>query len=201
MITCSWCNTSFQTFQPSCENCGGPLPPPPGEDPGPTPPSPPRTLPESYVFRVKYTRNVMFIVGAAFAAIGGTLGLVFTGVGAGTGDLGFLGIGLGVLVTFGGLGSFAARFALRSATNKINALERGRAILGKVTNVYYDTSVKINGRSPWAIEYSFEVEGHGFQGKVQSWDGMAADRKPGQPVHVVYIEQEPDQNAIYPPVA
>ncbi len=71
---------------------------------------------------------------------------------------------------------------------------------GEGQNVYYDTSVEINGRSPWAIEYGFEVDARAFQGKCQTWDGTAEQRRPGQPVHVVYLETDPEQNALYPPV-
>jgi hypothetical protein len=200
MHTCAWCGTSYASWRSSCESCGGALPQPPGEDPGPAPPEPPRTLPPSYIRRIKYTTNVIFLVGAGFGCIGIPMGLLFLAIGLGSGEGAMAAVGAVVLAIFGGLGVGLGRWGWSKAAGIINALERGRATRGKITSVYHDTSVQINGRSPWAIEYRFEAAGKGFEGKVQTWDGEQAERKPGQPVHVVYVESAPEQNALYPPV-
>ena len=59
MITCPWCGTNYLTFQPNCNNCGGPLPlvdekpnaPGSSENVQP-PPRAPRPVSDRYVWRL-----------------------------------------------------------------------------------------------------------------------------------------------------
>jgi hypothetical protein len=190
-LTCPWCGTQYLKHQPNCINCGGPLPPPPGADPGPAPPPPPRQLPSKFKKRVFFTRNVLVLIGVIFSPIG----LLFTVIGA-LALLPMLVLGLIFLI----LGLIMFRVGWKKASAVVNALVNGRAIEGRITDVYYDTSVAINNRSPWAIVYSFEVDGVSYQGKAQTWDPGARERKPGQPIHVLYLPEDPETNTIYPPI-
>ncbi len=176
--TCAWCDTvNTDAAATNCVNCGGPLPALPGMDPGPEPPPPPRTLPVKYRRRVMYWKNVRVLVGMMFTIVGCWTIL-------------FPIIGIPVWIK-----------GRKMALAKLAALERGRGARAQVVDVWRDTSVTINGRNPWAIEYSFETaEGTVVKGKAQAWDASNADRRPGQPLWVVYLPEDPEQNAIWPPI-
>jgi uncharacterized protein DUF3592 len=176
------------------------LPAPPGADPGPAPPDPPRSLPPQFVRRIRFTRNVFFIVGAAFLAAGLLFGPTFLAVGLSGAKGPFAILGVVFTLVFGGLGLVLALKGHRDAMATLRALQFGRAVVGAIRSVYYDTSVQINNRSPWAIEYSFVAGSRTLEGKARTWDDSARERQPGQPLHVLYLEEDPGQNTIYPPV-
>ncbi|MCB1211828.1 MAG: hypothetical protein KDK97_21085, partial [Verrucomicrobiales bacterium] len=58
------------TWQSLCQQCGGPLSPPMGQELGPEPPPAPRKLPKVYVQRVRWTQNIATMVGPGFVVVG-----------------------------------------------------------------------------------------------------------------------------------
>ena len=191
LTCCSWCGTTYVDAQADCRNCGGPLPPPPGNDPGPPPPDPPRRLPSGFKKRTYLTRNVPAIVGTVFtlAGFGFSVGGAFASVIMMIVGLPFFIGGVVVLI-----------FGLSRANKTVRSLALGRWAPGKISDVYYDTSVEFNGRSPWAIVYSYEVAAQEYSGTARTWDRSASERKAGQPIHVLYMSETPDISTIYPPV-
>lgn len=199
MGTCTWCGTGFTEHRPLCAHCGGPLPPPPGDDPGPPPPPPPRRLPAGFSRRVRFTRNVPTMVGAIFLAVGL---LLAPGMAALAADGGGPAVVAGLLVVAALLlsGGPLLYLGLRRARRTLDAFQIGVAVLGRISDVYRDESISINGRSPVAIEYEFEVRGQVHGGKAQTWDGRAMGRRPGQPLHVLYVAGSPERSTVYPPI-
>lgn len=200
MIECTWCGTRYASFQPRCESCGGPLPPPPGQDAGEPPPPPPRSLPAAFERRVRYSHNVEFMIGAIFTAIGALIGVVFVAVGISAPLLPMAGVGGLVLLIFGGVGLLLLRVGLRRAASTLRAYREGRAVVGEIVDVHVDTSVKINGRSPWAITYTFKAGGAEHVGTARTFDPRARQRSPGQPVHVLHVDGDPEHSTLYPPM-
>lgn len=199
VVSCSWCGTRYTAFQSNCSNCGGPITAPPGENAGTPPPSAPRELPAGYMRRQAF-KNPLLLVGVIFAGVGLPFFFIFPTIGIVSGELLFLLIGglLGAIFSVLGLGM--ARFGWKGMQEKWQAYQFGDATTGKVVEVYRDTSVRVNGRSPWAIVYEFVVNGRIYEGTEQSWQYSARQRKPGQPLHVLYMSNDPEQNTIYPPV-
>jgi hypothetical protein len=152
------------------------------------------------VRRIRFTRNVFLLVGVVFLGVGGLMGPIFLIVGLAGGKGLFAVLGLVFTAVFGGLGLVLALKGHRDAMSVLRSFQFGRAAQGTIRSVYYDTSVRINQRSPWALEYSFEAGGRSVSGKARSWDDSVQGRQPGQPVHVLYLEEDPEQNTIYPPV-
>lgn len=200
VIECTWCGSAYEKHQLRCDNCGGPLPPLPGASAGEPPPPAPRTVPAPFERRIRYTSNASFMAGAILAGVGVIQGIAFTGIGAAIRLKPFLYIGPGIFVLLGGLGLLFLRHARRKAEGTLRAFREGTAVVGEIAEVYSDTSIKVNGRSPWAIVYNFAAGGRTVEGKAQSWDASAQDRRRGQPVHVLYVAADPAQNTLWPPL-
>jgi hypothetical protein len=168
------------------------MPPPPGMDIGPEPPAPPRKLPSGFATRMRLTGNVTTIIGLAFTGFGALFSLAM--VNAPSWALIFPAFFLlgGLLMLKAGLGT---------ANRILDAFKNGRAVRGKVSTVREDSSTKVNGRSPWDIVYTFESEGHQYEGKMQTFETATAHRYQGwPPVWVLVVEGEPERNTLYPPV-
>lgn len=197
-MRCGWCETNNNDGTTNCVNCGGPLPGAAGSDPGPAPPPAPRTLPAIYVKRALYTRNFGAIFGSIFGGIGCLLGVVFLVVG-----LFFppLLLGLCIISVFPLVGGGIGWTSYQKARSRVETLKSGRVAQGQVVSVDKDTTVAVNGRNPWRLTYLFEVEGARYQGSASSFDANMTRHEPGQAVHVVYLPQNPERNAPWPPIA
>jgi hypothetical protein len=191
LITCGWCGTHYQSWRSKCDSCGGSLPPPPGMELGPPPPEAPRALPKGFEFRQKWGANVYTIVGAAFTFVGAVLTTVFAVV------FPWACLFTGLFLV-GGFQMF--RKGRAEAVGIIKAFKTGRGVAAKIVEVSYDNSLTINGKSPYKIVYSFSDGTQEHEGSAQTFDSSAVSRTRGQPIWVLYVENDPSQNTIYPPV-
>ncbi len=205
MITCPWCGTNYLSFQPNCQNCGGPLPAPDNpilstaanQEQPPVPPAAPRPISQKYVFRLLTSD------GWSIAALVLTLlGLIFFVVGAGL-SLGivtaFVGIPfllLGILLL--GLGSGALIWRYQAANKIVSVLKQGEATRGEVTDLHENYSVTVNGRHPWVIQYRFQANGESHDGKVTTLNQPGPQLQAGKAVCVLYLPGSPQWNSIYP---
>jgi hypothetical protein len=202
--TCPWCDAAAtDPTREVCGNCAGPLPAPmlapqpvaptPGASwdqmraqalaaaqasrgPGPAPGPPPRQLPSTYVNRVLYWRNVFFILGFVF-----TVFLFWTLI--------FPAIGIPLWI-----------HGHRRARRELRALQEGQVAQGQITGVQVDHSTTINNRHPWVVAYAFATPRGTRQGTDQGFDSANGYRMPGDPVWVVYVDDDPDCSAVWPPV-
>jgi hypothetical protein len=142
----------------------------------------------------------MFILGVVFGPVGLglLLGLGIGGLLSGSWILLLVGSILGLV--FGTLGIVFGAVGRARANAILRAFEHGRAAIGRIEDAYLDTSIRVNGRSPWAIVYRFEAGDASVTGKARTWDGSARDRRPGQRLHVLFVESDPSQSTLYPPV-
>lgn len=177
-VTCPWCKSRFHNSHASnCANCGGSLPVGQGDGPGQPPPPAPRLLPKSYVRAVKYTSNVMTIMGMIF-----TLVFFWTGI-------------------FLILGIFLWRKGIQDAEGELIPLENGVTTKGEVTGVTVDYSKNINGRHPKILEFVFMVNGQRHAGTVPNiMDPIEHWRKPGDQIWVVYMPDNPELSSTWPPL-
>jgi len=76
----------------------------------------------------------------------------------------------------------------------------GQVTLGTITDVTQNYSVTINGRHPWRICYGFRVGGREYGGETTTLRPAGFAYQTGQPVYVLYLENEPERSTIYPPV-
>jgi len=167
------------------------MPPPPGMDPGPEPPEAPRKLPDGYAFRIKWSRNVMVIIGSVFFGAGGLM--LSATIAAKTWFALFPG--------FFCLGGFFMFLNGRKTANGIlHAFRHGTAVAGEIKEVSVDTTQSINQRHPWRLVYHFPVDGQQHEGVITSFDSTLSKRSRGQPVWVLYVPDDLLQNTIYPPL-
>jgi len=177
MVTCPWCGTAYQVFQPDCSKCGGPIHPPEvvaaaGSAPL-APPAAPRPISDSYAFKLMSTDGcsiaglVLLMMGIIFAPLGLilTLGVITAFVG-----LPFLGLGLVFLA----------------------------ASLGSITGLQQNYSVQVNGRNPWTIQYQYLANGRPFTGQVTTLSQPGSQLQPGCQVYVLYMPQDPSISSLYP---
>ena len=172
----------------------------PGLEAGDPPPPTPRTVPKLFERKIRYTSNVSFMAGAILFGVGLLQGLAFTMIGATTGMTAFVWVGPGIMILLGGLGASFLLHGRSKAGGVLKAFRDGRAVVGRIVDVHRDTSIKVNGRSPWAILYAFNAGGGEVEGKAQSWDVGAQAHKPGRAVHVLYVPNEPENSTLWPPV-
>ncbi len=167
------------------------MPPLPGMELGPPPPSAPRALPNGFAFRQRVTGNIMTVVGAGFL----TIGSLFTWA---------MLVAKPWVALFPGFfalgGFFMTRQGLLHAGKVLRAFRTGVAVEGRVASVSSDMSTTVNGRHPLKLTYHFAVGGHEHEGVVVSWDSTIENRMSGQPLWVLYVEDDPAQSTLYPPV-
>ena len=203
MITCPWCGTNYTTFRNNCKNCGGPLPIPAGEAAAPSPvpdvpepPPAPRAFKGSFVWRKlgadgwAIAAGVFLLMGIIFTLVGIPLTFAFlVGIPFALLGLAFLGAGVPILI-----------WRYQKAQQTLNVLRMGEPALGGIVDVTQNYNVTVNGRHPWTIYYSFQVGGQEYEGKTTTLRPVGFTHQPTQPTYVLYLESDPVQNTIYPPV-
>jgi len=204
MIICPWCGTNYLAFQSNCKNCGGPLQAV-EETIGssvstenlPMPPSAPRPISESYVWRLLSTDGwsiaalVFGLVGIVFSLVGAglTIGILTAFVG-----LPFLLLGL----TFLGAGGGVLIWRYQETQKVVKVLREGEATLGQIVDIQENYSVSVNGRHPWIIRYQFQANGQGQEGQVTTLNQPGQQLQEGKAVRVLYLQTAPQWNSIYP---
>lgn len=176
VLQCGWCGSSNRRdLRTNCQSCGGELPHIPGTPRLPEPPIVPRTLPHGYEKRVRYWRNVHFMIGAIFMLF------FFT-------------------IIFPIVGFFLLRYGLKRGESQIIALKNGVPTKGEITKVYIDNSQKINNVHPVRIDYTFNTPEGEHEGFVNVWDRQNLKRPIGEHLWVVFNKVDKDQNNIWPPL-
>jgi hypothetical protein len=205
MITCPYCGTNYQSFQPNCKNCGAPLPAGPdapltaitGEAGPAAPPPPPRPVADSYAWRLMLADGwavvglVFLLLGAIFTVVGAalTLGVITALVG-----LPFLVIGLGFLAVGGALASSR----LKAARQTVRVLREGQATDGTVGRVEQNLNVRVNGQNPWTITYEYRINGQPYEGRVTTLNLPGPNLQPGRSAYVLYLPDSPQASSLYP---
>ncbi len=211
MITCPWCGTQYDRFQPNCKNCGGPLPLPdsaPAHVPSvapmpahsamampPLPASTPRPVPESYLWKSMWSDGaavsgfVLTLLGVIFASVGFMLtALVVTA---------FVGIPFcGAAAIMAGAGVPILIMQYNAARQRLMIQQVGPAVLGRITDVRPNYKVRVNGSYPWQISYQYDVTGQSYQGKVSFLNQLAPHHRAGNEVYVLYDAQNPQLSTL-----
>lgn len=179
LIKCPWCKTTYTNSNiANCNNCGGTLeysknP----SDAGVKPEGAPRILPKKFIRKIKYTGNVMTIIGIAF-----TIPFFWT-------------------VIFPIIGIFLWKRGIKEANDELIPLQFGTPVLGKIESIKKDYTKHINGVSPFIVEFLFEANGNKQLGTVGNiFDNIDLIKKPGDLIWVVYMPEDPNLSSIWPPL-
>ncbi|MCP4535938.1 MAG: hypothetical protein GY832_02230, partial [Chloroflexi bacterium] len=133
---------------------------------------------------------VLLLVGFIFALVGIPLVFVFFPS--------ILFVLLGLAFLGGGVPIIIWRY--RKAQQTLNVLRMGQAALGHIVDVTQNYNVTVNNRHPWIIRYGFRVGGHEYGGEMSTLRPVGFTHQEGQRVYVLYLESDPAQNTIYPPM-
>ena len=159
---------------------------------GPPPPAAPRSLPKGYARRVLLTSNLSTLIGGAFLLMALMMGVPMV----------VQKLWLPALIpAFFGLGGIGLlRHGISHANSLLRAFRQGVAEKGKIASIGKDTTQSINNVHPWKLVYHFPVNGQLVEGKVISFDSTVGQRRPGQPLWVLYLPDQPEASTPYPPV-
>lgn len=207
IITCPWCGTNYTKFRPNCQNCGGPIPAPlPITESKKSssksrklvfPEKAPREISPNYLWRLIFADTwtisalIFGLIGGIFAVTGAglTIGIITAFVG-----LPFLGIGL--LFLFAAVAVFVWRYQI--AEKRVKVLKEGIAIEGEIVDVVENVNVRVNGRTPWKITYAFSLPEDIYEGTVTTLNLPGPQLTPGSPSVILYLEDNPQFNSLYP---
>ncbi|XDD46624.1 hypothetical protein AB3N60_00600 [Leptospira sp. WS39.C2] len=179
IIHCTWCKSQFpDTKLSNCSNCGGTLEYSFTSDGlGPEPPNAPRLLPPKFKRRIKYTGNVMTLIGIIF-----TIPFFWT-------------------ILFPIIGIFCWRRGNKTANDELLPLEQGKATVGEIIDIRKDFTQSLNGQSPTVVEFKFEVGGNEMIGNVGNiYDSVHLTKKVGDKLWVVYMPNDPEKSSVWPPL-
>jgi hypothetical protein len=204
MITCSYCGTTYTTFRSNCPNCGGLLSPPADKAASffsdttlAEPPPAPRHAPPNFIYRIMVTEGwsivatVFFILGATFTLTGAGLTLVIV-----TAFIGLPFLGFGLLFLIVSLPILGWRY--NEAKQKLQTFQMGQPISGEITDVHQNYTVRVGTRNPWVIHYKFQISGRDYEGQITTLNREVVKYQPKQPVCVLYLPDNPQQNTLYP---
>lgn len=189
------------------EPADDPLPSPPGQtsDPSsaprlepaaPRPPSAPRDVPPKSLNSAGglvflFVGGLFTLVAAIFIIVG--LGMVISGENSGWFFVLFpmihLVIGLGLL-----------RHAIKTRTRRRDVIANGLETLGRIETVGYNRKVSINGRNPFKITYSYDVDGTGHTGKRSTMNTAITEHELHDRIWVLYDPQDPSSSVEWPPL-
>ncbi|MCW7469256.1 hypothetical protein [Leptospira kanakyensis] len=178
-IQCPWCKTQYpNTKLTNCTNCGGTLEYSfNSDDLGSEPPNAPRVLPTKFKRRIKYTGNVMTLIGIIF-----TIPFFWT-------------------ILFPIIGIYCWRRGLRTANDELIPLEQGKATVGEIIDIRKDYTQSLNGKSPTIVEFVFEVSGKKYTGNVGNiYESVHLTKKIGDKLWIVFMPKEPEISSVWPPL-
>ena len=139
---------------------------------------------------------VMLLVGGMFAGIA-TI---------------FVVIGIGLLIAGNSGGRFMTLFPLIHLTIGVGLLrhvfrqvfgrrklyENGEVAMATVDGVGHNRKVRVNGRSPYELSWSFDVDGHRYSDTRSSFDERVFDFSPGDRLWVLYNPDDPEESVEWP---
>ena len=165
---------------------------PVGERPGPAP----RDIDVS--LRDQPGGLVLLIVGGVFTVIASIIilaGIATLVAGEASGllmvliPLVHLAVGLGLLL-----------WAFRTRAKRQDLYRHGEVAMATIDGVGYNRSVRVNGRHPYELVWTFDVAGHRYHDKRSTFADEAMTFAPGDRLWVLYDPNDPEQSVEWPPV-
>ena len=102
------------------------------------------------------------------------------------------------ILLFPGLGLGFLTYAIRGRSRRIRAFVQGDATQGEVTFKGPDRSVRVNGRYPTMVEWTFTVNGERHTGRISTLSPAALDGvHEKDPVVVLYDAADPRVNTLF----
>jgi hypothetical protein len=200
-MQCPQCQTDLDLGDVFCRRCGAPQSAatfrpsaPPIDrrawrDPGPAPRTPPSLLMSDRDAMITF--GLLF--GGIFGFVGTVIGVSFTVVGL-TGDPTFAIVGPLVWLVFGGIGYTVMGFAIRKVLRLRRLWQQGQVCEGSITQITRDRSIRVNGRSPLQVSYTWKDLMSNGEGSSHSWNMSLVELTPGARIAVLVSSELPGQS-------
>lgn len=159
-------------------------------------PAPPRELPADVLQRCGYRGRLLRLFGIIWLSIGGGAALVTAIVALATGITQVLigtAVGSGIAMVALGLW-LGGRSRKRSG---MRVFRDGLETSGEVVDVRQDLAVRVNGRHPWRVDYTFWASKSGATRGTETCWGDKPAVKVGDNVVVLYDPERPAQCALW----
>jgi len=160
-------------------------------------PEAPRVVPAE--LRRRSLRGPAFWIGLAFAALGGLNAVIFVTVGAAA-HLKLLmlnGIGLGGPFCVAGL--VVLSIARSQGRRIVEAAQVGAPVIAQITSSQLDLRLRVNGKNPWRVAYTFEIDGRQVQGSQSTWNHEAGQKLTvGSRVIALPLPEDANVSCLYP---
>lgn len=101
---------------------------------------------------------------------------------------------------FAAIGLRILQVARTEARSRLQAWRHGTTVRGRVTSVGSDTSIRINGRPAFPVEYEFDTGGETHRGRRSTFNPAITVYAPDDAIWVVHDPDDPQVNAIWPPI-
>lgn len=170
---------------------------PRAEPPGPMPAAPPRPLPPGVTGAPG--GGFLLIFGSIFAGVASIFIVVGLIIAFTTGDNGGL-IMAGVPLIHFTIGVGAISYSLHHRQRRRDLAVNGVATVATVAEVGHEPMVKVNGKNPFTLEYTFEANGQSYGGKRRSMNRAMTAHVPDDSIWVVYDREDPSRNMEWPPL-
>lgn len=82
---------------------------------------------------------------------------------------------------------------------RLRIYRMGEVAMATIDGVGQNRSIKVNGRNPYEMTWSFDVDGHRFHDKKSSFDERLLDFAPGDRLWVLYDPADPEESVEWPP--
>jgi hypothetical protein len=146
-------------------------------------------------------RDPLFLTGAGFLSIGGTLFVLLTKdiLGQPTSTMTDR-IAVATLLILPLLGAGLAVWPIRSVLRRVRALREGAIAVGELVSLEWDRYTKRDEEHPWLLRFEFTTSfGHRQAGELSTWNRNVTRRSEGERVWVVYDPDRPSICSIWPP--
>ena len=191
VIACGWCGTFNNRYKHKyCKSCGGLLPSLPGKKAGGKPPDPPRKFPRGYLYRRLWKTNIpgkfsaLMVVLSVIVCVLPIIGLPLV--------MSFL--GAGIFLLFGMVLSISIYWSSRA----LRPLRHGIPTKGVLSGIRNHQNT---GEKPFLLlDFQYEIPEGKYSCTVSTSDPINTTRVSGEHFWVVYLQENPERSALWPPI-
>jgi hypothetical protein len=158
-----------------------------------TAPPPPRELTPELTADAARNGRFLRLFGAIWLAVGGGLTTLFGILGVTV--LHALSLGCLLSGAFAVAGGVIFGLGKRAQARALSTYRDGIETEGEVNEVYLQQNVRINGRSPWRVNYTFMADDQPVRGAATFWAEPDVDR--GARVVVLYKRDDPGASVLW----
>jgi len=154
------------------------------------PPTVPRPIPRGFAGRAEPVASFMRIFGMLFGGLPTVMGIFMYGA---------FDFGVSFFLLFTLIGGVMAAYGFTRIARSKRLYRDGEAVPAVVTEAWLNTSVRVNGRSPWKISFRYEtLDGQSHTATVSRFRMPPELRVAGAQVYALYDRDNPSRATLWP---